>query len=224
MDHQVEHVAEKVRALLASEGSGHDWEHIRRVWQTALRLGREEGADEALVSLTALLHDVDDRKLTGDASSEELLPTTTALLREADVEPDTAQLISDYIRSIGFSKAITGEQATAKVAMVVADADYLDAMGFVGVARCFTYGGHKGRAIFLPEVTPAEIKGREHYTTLQNPSINHFFEKLLKLKDMMRTDAGKREAAIRDRRMREYLRGFFEEVVAPKEWFDLLHS
>ena len=211
-------VAQAVEAYLKHEGSGHDWQHIYRVWQTAKKLGVAERADMQVVELAALLHDVDDYKLTDDPTSEEKLPTARRMMAEAGIPASVAETVCTTIKSTGYSKSLAGGGVRSLEAHILSDADQLDALGAVGIGRTFAYCGHKGFGMFDPESVPMDKPTREAYVKGGAPSVTHFFEKLLKLRGMMFTEAGKAEAAKRHERMVVFLEAFFEEAAAPAVW------
>lgn len=185
------------RDLFAGDASGHDFEHTLRVFHTVQHIAREEGADQGIVCLAALLHDVDDAKLSPGTAAT--LGNARAFLEAHDVEGGEAEAVLTAIREVSFSKN-GGEEPSTLEAACVRDADRLDAIGAIGVARAFAFGGSRGRALHDPT-------GRDQATT-----IAHFHDKLLLLKDMMCTRAGRRLAEGRDR----YLRSFLDEFMA--EW------
>jgi uncharacterized protein len=215
-------VAELVKAKLSGEGSGHDWEHIERVWKTIQTLAREENADIELAELAALLHDVDDAKLTGDLTTEKTLPTAHRFMQEVGLPEARQEQVAHIIRGSGYHKSLDGQGGVTLEQNLLSDADYLDAIGAIGIARCFAYGGHKSRPIFTPGDAPRETISRADYVFTKTNSVNHFFEKLLRLKDKMTTRSGKAEATKRHARMVHYLNDFFAETAAPRAWFDLL--
>jgi len=221
-DTRMRAVAGAVRHLLENEGSGHDWQHIMRVWLTARKLAEEEGADIEVVSLAALLHDVDDRKVTGDAATEDVLPGARRIMSEAGVPSALAETVCETIRMTGFHRSLEGSRTRTVEAGILSDADQLDAVGAVGIARTFVYGASRGRPMFSPDVMPMTGFTREQYDANRGSTVAHFFEKLLKLRGMMATGAGRREADVRHARMVSFLDAFFEETAAPKEWRDLL--
>jgi uncharacterized protein len=207
-----------VKAFHEHEGSGHDWQHIRRVCTTAGTLAREEEADLDIVMLMALLHDVDDRKLTGDINTEKTLPAARSIMTEADLDPETIEKVLAGIGSIGFHKALSGDVDRNLEAQIVSDADQLDAIGAIGIARTFVYGAFKNRQMFVPDEIPMETFTKEQYAANTGSTVAHFFEKLLKLHTMMHTKAGRREGQTRHNMMVAYLDAFFREVDAPEEW------
>ena len=217
-------VAAAVESHLKHEGSGHDWQHIYRVWQTARKLAEEEGANLEIVNLAALLHDVDDRKLTGDDTSEDLLPTARKIMAEAGIDAQTAETVCTTIKSTGYAKSLGEGKTRTLEAHILSDADHMDGIGAIGIARVFTYGGSKGRFMFNPDEEIAAIHTRESYAKSQVSSIGHFFEKLLKLRTHMHTPSGKAEAEKRHQRMVNFLDNFFEESSAPQIWKDRLEA
>jgi uncharacterized protein len=217
-------VADAVEAMLSNEGSGHDWQHIRRVVYAADKLARAEGANLKVVVLSAYLHDVDDRKVTGDITSETTLANAIRIMQDAGVADDVAQTVLETIRLTGFHKSLGRIVNRTLEAHILSDADQLDAIGAVGIARTFVYGASKHRPMFTPDEAPMSNFDKESYVKNEGSTVAHFFEKLLKLRTMMHTDAGRREAAIRHERMVDYLDAFFEEVNAPREWYDRLEA
>ena len=185
------------RDLFAGDASGHDFEHTARVCRAASRIATEEGARRDIVCLAALLHDMDDAKLSPQTSAS--LGNACAFLASHDVSHDDAEAVLTAIREVSFSKNGDTPPSTLEAACV-RDADRLDAIGAIGIARAFAYGGSHGRALHDPS-------GADRQTT-----IAHFYDKLLRLKGMMRTEAGRQLADGRDR----YLREFLDEFVA--EW------
>nr|WP_250808404.1 HD domain-containing protein [Neorhizobium tomejilense] len=221
---QISAVASLVEELHLHEGSGHDWQHIRRVWLTAENIGRKMGADILVVAAAALLHDADDRKLTGDIATEDALPTARCIMAKSGMETAVIERVCDTVRMIGFHKSLKGIQPDTLEAMVVSDADQLDAIGAVGIARTFVYGASRQRAMFDPDRLPMTEFTAAQYDKDEGHTVSHFFEKLLKLRERMFTEAGRIEADRRHRRMVDFLEGFFEETSAQEAWSELLSS
>ena len=215
-------VARDVRDLLTGEGSGHDWEHIARVWHTAKSFARQEKADPVVVSLAALLHDVDDRKLTGDVTTETALPSARRIMAKAGIGDDLIETVCGTICQTGFHKSLKSEVARTVEAHILSDADQLDAIGAIGIARTFVYGASRQRPLFEPDSYPMTEFTAAQYDANRGSTVNHFFEKLLKLRGMMFTDAGRQEAERRHRRMVSFLAALFEETGAPSAWAELL--
>ena len=192
----IDKAIEFAREIFAGDGSGHDFDHTMRVYRMATRLAEEEGAELEIVRLAALLHDVDDRKISPETCENYLRAVT--FLKENGAEDETIGKIVEIISQVSFS-AHKGIPTTLE-GKCVQDADRLDAIGAIGIARTFAYGGSRGRRMHDPH-------GQDPDATVQ-----HFYDKLLLLKDSMNTATGKRLAQHRD----EFMRGFLEEFYA--EW------
>ncbi len=206
----IEKTEQYVKNKLQGEGTGHDWWHIHRVRNTALRLGKMEGADLFIVELAALLHDIADHKFhDGD---EEIGPTTARnWLESLGVNEPVINQVCTIIRNISFKGAEVETKMDTIGGKVVQDADRLDALGAIGIARAFAYGGHKGRELYNPEIKPESHTTFEAYKKSSGPTLNHFYEKLFLLKDRMNTRAGKQEAEKRHQFMKEFVDQFLSE-------------
>lgn len=200
-----------VRKTLENAEGGHDWWHIHRVWLNAHRIAEKEEADMLVVELAALLHDIADSKFhNGD---EEIGPKMAgSFLKHFNVDEETIIHVQQIIRNISFKSGFDQKTFHSKELEIVQDADRLDAIGAIGIARAFSYGGFKGREIFNPEVEPNLNMTKEEYKNSAAPSINHFYEKLLLLKDKMNTQTGKKLAEQRHQFMEQYLQHFFDEA------------
>lgn len=206
----IDRTADHVRDALSGEGSGHDWHHIERVWRLAKRIGEAEAADMAVVELAALLHDIADWKAHGGDPT--VGPKTAmAWLTAQGLDVDAVQHVGRIIANISFKGAKVEQPTLSAEGKVVQDADRLDAIGAIGIARAFAYGGSKGRAIYEPACRPTEHDSAEAYLNSQGTTVNHFYEKLLLLRDRMNTKTGRAIAEERHRFMEEYLRRFYEE-------------
>jgi uncharacterized protein len=206
----IEQTVEYVQKSLEGEGTGHDWWHTYRVWRNALYIGEREGADLFIVQLAALLHDIADWKFHG--GDETVGPKRAREWLEAlHVKQDVVDCVCEIIHDISFKGAGVKSHMGTKEGMVVQDADRLDAMGAIGIARVFAYGGHKGREIYNPYIKPQRHETFEQYKNSKSPSINHFYEKLLLLKDLMNTKAAGEIAEDRHNFMLRYLEEFFKE-------------
>lgn len=183
------------RNVFAGDASGHDFDHTLRVYHMATRMAIEEGADLQIVQLAALLHDVDDRKLSPETYEGKLRAVN--FLKENGLENEKIQEIIDIISRISFSAQLPPPESIE--GKCVRDADRLDAIGAIGIARTFAYGGSRGRRMHDPEGVD------------KNSSIQHFYDKLLRLKDTVHTPAGRRMAEERDRFMRQFLEQFYGE-------------
>lgn len=206
----IDRTAEHVRRMFAGDASGHDWWHVYRVWQTALRLGREERADLHVVQLAALLHDIADWKFHGgdETAGPRAARAWLAGLGEPAV---TIDHVCQIIDQISFKGAGVPTPMSTLEGRVVQDADRLDAIGAIGIGRAFAYGGHAGRAMYDPQVSPVQHESFAAYKKNSGPTLNHFYEKLLLLKDRMNTVAGRRLAEGRHRFMEQFVTRFLAE-------------
>jgi uncharacterized protein len=178
--------AAHVQEALSGDGTGHDWWHVHRVWKTAQRIGRAEGADMLVVELAALLHDIADWKLNdGDSAVGPRL--AKEWLDSQGLEPAVTDHVCQIIAGISFKGAGVEQPSLSLEGQVVQDADRLDAMGAIGIARAFAYGGAKGRMIYDLAAKPAEHRTAEEFLKNGGTTINHFYEKLLLLRDRMNT-------------------------------------
>lgn len=200
-----------VRQTLSDAEGGHDWWHIHRVWVNAKKIAAGGDADMLVVELAALLHDIADSKFhDGD---EEIGPAMAAeFLRAVPVDENTVLHVVQIIRNISFKSGFDKPSFRSNELDIVQDADRLDAMGAIGIARAFSYGGFKGREIYNPEIKPNMTMSKEEYKRSTAPSINHFYEKLLLLHGKMNTPRGRELAQQRHRFMEQYLAEFFQEV------------
>jgi uncharacterized protein len=199
-----------VRETLENAEGGHDWWHIHRVWLNSKHIAANEAADLLVVELAALLHDIADSKFhNGD---EEIGPETAGkFLRELNLDEAIIAHVQQIIRHISFKASFSKAAFHSKELEIVQDADRLDAIGAIGIARAFSYGGFKGREIYNPEIKPNLNMTKEEYKNSSTPSINHFYEKLLLLKDKMNTTTGKLIAEQRHHFMEIYLQQFYLE-------------
>lgn len=206
----IKRTADYVKSRLDGEGSGHDWWHIYRVWKNALHIGKKECADLFVVQLAALLHDIADWKFhEGDDSIGPKL--AGEWLEKLDVDENIISNVCEIIKGISFKGAGVKSKIKTKEGMVVQDADRLDAIGAIGIARAFAYGGHKGREIYNPNIKPEKHETFEQYKNNKGTTINHFYEKLLLLKDLMNTPSARKIAEERHSFMEQYLDRFFKE-------------
>lgn len=196
-----------IRELLEGEGSGHDWWHIHRVRNNALNIAKAYQADVFIIEMAALLHDIADHKLhNGD---EEIGPRKAAEWMNNIQIPKVDQVhILQIMQEVSFSKGKTPSTLEGKI---VQDADRLDAIGAIGIARTFAFGGYKKREIYNPEIPPVKYASLEDYKKNTNPTLNHFYEKLLLLKDMMNTEEARKIAEKRHAFMETYLNQFYGE-------------
>jgi uncharacterized protein len=197
-----------VRDQLGRDSSGHDWWHIARVTTLARTLAREEGADPFVCELAALLHDIADDKIAGD--EETGLRTVRGWLDAHGVDNEAAGHVMEIIATMSFGGGNRPPMATIE-GKVVQDADRLDAIGAIGIARAFAFGGSRGRALHDPDDAPRQYTSKAAYRASTGSTINHFHEKLLLLKGRMNTDCARRLAAERHRFMEVFLAEFAAE-------------
>jgi len=199
-----------VRQELANAEGGHDWFHIERVYKNALLIAEEEDVNLDIIALGALLHDIADAKFhQGD---ETVGPKKAQqFLQQQNVEPATIEQVIKIIENISFKGGNFQQQFHSKELAIVQDADRLDALGAIGIARTFNYGGFKNRKLYDPAIAPKLNMTKEEYKKGDNPTINHFYEKLLLLKDRMNTQKGKQIAQERHLFMEKFLEQFYAE-------------
>lgn len=200
-----------VKQQLENAEGGHDWFHTIRVFNNVKLIAKGENVDDLVVALGALLHDIADSKFhDGD---ETIGPRVAReFLFEHNVDSSVIEHVVKIIENISFNKSLeAGEKFISLELQVVQDADRLDAIGAIGIARCFNYGGFKNRKMFDPDIQPNLNMTKEEYKKSKAPTINHFYEKLLLLKDKMNTKTGKRIAKERHKYMEEFLDQFYAE-------------
>jgi len=199
-----------VKEKLNDAEGGHDWFHIERVYKNALLIAKDTDCDITVVQLGALLHDIADSKFhNGD---ETIGPKTARLFLESEnVEEVIIQHVVNIIENISFKGGNFEKKFSSIELNIVQDADRLDAIGAIGVARAFNYGGFKNRALYDPEIAPVTNMTKEEYKKNNAPTVNHFYEKLLLLKDKMNTETGKQIAAERHKYMELFLAQFYAE-------------
>jgi len=201
---------EYIKAKLMGEGSGHDWWHVYRVWKNAIHIGKQESVDLFVVELAALLHDVADWKFHD--GNEEIGPQVAKdWLESLGVSEEIVSHVCQIIKDISFKGAGVVTAMKTTEGMVVQDADRLDALGAIGIARTFAYGGSKNREMYNPDINPEMHASFEQYKKSQETSINHFYEKLLLLKELMNTATAKQIAEKRHAVMEDYLAQFYRE-------------
>lgn len=209
-DQWISQTIEFVRETLAGAEGGHDWFHIERVWKTTQTIAAQEPVDRTVAELAALLHDIADAKFHG--GNDEVGPAKAgAFLASIDVPVHIAAQVVQIIRDISFKGGRHEVQHRTPELDVVQDADRLDAIGAIGIARAFSFGGYKQRALYDPSVPPDMHMDAATYRKSTAPTINHFYEKLLLLKDRMNTVSGRKMAEQRHRFMEQYLGQFYAE-------------
>ena len=202
----------RVQKALAKDATGHDWHHIERVRRLAAHIAKAEGVDMFLVDLLALLHESADYKLIGKKTEGQALLETRNFLTKIGLEDTQAEEVIYVIGSQSFSKSgISGQKLDSLAGQCLQDADRLEAIGAIGIARCFMHAGVKGAPIHDPAIPPKTTLNSAEYKQHKNTAINHFYEKLLKLKDLMNTKEGKKLAGHRHKFMEEFLSEFLQE-------------
>jgi uncharacterized protein len=199
-----------VKQQLENAEGGHDWFHIERVYKNALLIAKEETCDLTVVKLGALLHDIADSKFhKGD---ESLGPEIARdFLKSQNVSEEVILHVVAIIENISFKGGNFEKEFRSKELDIVQDADRLDALGAIGIARTFNYGGFKNRSLYDPNIQPNLNMSKEEYKNSNAPTLNHFYEKLLLLKDKMNTETGKKIALERHRYMENFLSQFYAE-------------
>lgn len=212
MDKQeiINKTVEHVRGILTGEGSGHDWFHVERVWKTAKFLAEKENADFFVVEMAALLHDIADWKLNGGDEKAGLRKVEDWLVERRVAKEEKAHILF-IIDNMSFSKEMEGKKINTVEGFVVQDADRLDALGAIGIARTFAYGGKHSRPLYDPAVAPKSFDDFEEYKKYKTTSLNHFYEKVLFLKDRLNTQAARELGEKRHAFVEGYLKQFLEE-------------
>ena len=210
MQNLVDRVAAHIKARFLAESSGHDWHHINRVWQLTRRIAAQEGADSQIAELGALVHDIADWKFhDGDDSVGPR--EAEALLRREGATEEVIAAVVDIVATISYKGAGVTTAMQTLEGQCVQDADRLDAIGAIGIARCFAYGGHAGRLLHDPDEAPVLHQTAAAYKASKGASLNHFYEKLFLLKDRMNTPTGRALAEPRHRFMENFVAQFLEE-------------
>ncbi|MFT4313398.1 MAG: HD domain-containing protein [Candidatus Woesearchaeota archaeon] len=206
----IQKTVEYVKDTLSHAEGGHDWWHVYRVWKLSQKIAKTEKVDTFVVELGALLHDIADSKFyDGD---ETIGPQKARqFLESLDVQEHIIQHVANIVAHISFKGGNYKQTFKTPELDIVQDADRLDAMGAIGIARTFNFGGHKGREIYNPNIKPNINMNKEEYKNSTSPTLNHFYEKLLLLKDRMNTNTGKSIAEQRHIFMEKYLDEFYAE-------------
>jgi len=207
-------VIDKVKKYLEknfkNESTGHDYWHFLRVWKIAIYIAKKEGGDMFVIELGALLHDVADWKFHG-GNHQTGIDKAKKLLRDFKVDNNIIDHICHIINNISFKGADVKNDMKTKEGKIVQDADRLEAIGAIGIARVFAYGGHTGREIYNSSIKPKMHKSFRDYKNSKSTSINHFYEKMLLIKDRMNTKTAKKIAQRRHEFLQDYLKQFFKE-------------
>ncbi|GAJ99275.1 HD domain-containing protein [Geomicrobium sp. JCM 19055] len=208
MKDQIEVTKQYVQSLLLNERTGHDWYHIERVTKLAHYIAEREGANLFIVKMAALLHDLADDKVAADEESG--LKQVVDWLKSQEIPFEDQQKILSIITTISF-KGGNGSPVESLEAKVVQDADRLDALGAIGIARTFVYAGAKGDPMYDPTIDVRDKMTKEEYRHGKSSAIHHFYEKLLKLRGLMNTKTGKQLANERHEQLKQFLKTFFQE-------------
>lgn len=206
----IQQVEQFIRKKFEKDGSGHDWWHIHRVRNNALLIAKTESVDMEIIELAALLHDIADHKFY-DGNLLEGPSQARKLLLELGLDEESIGRITTIIAEVSYKGAGVETPVSSLESAIVQDADRLDAIGAIGIARAFAYGGHKNRLLYHPDKSPTEHDDFEAYRKDEGATINHFYEKLLLLKDRMNTNTAKSIAAERHAFMENYLDKFYRE-------------
>ena len=219
----IEKVKKQVSELLNKDNSGHGMDHINRVLELSLKFAEKENANKDIVSLIALLHDVDDYKLFGMNNAENLT-NTKKIMEDCNVDKNTQEQVCLALSNIGYSKRLKGNCPTTLEGKIVSDADMCDALGANGILRVYTYSLKNGKPFFNKDIFPIEDISAEKYTRrCADSSVCHIFEKILKLKSLMLTESGKEEAKSRHQIIVDFLFHLFDEENVP-EWTRYLNE
>jgi uncharacterized protein len=199
-----------VKETLKDAESGHDWFHIERVWKIAKQISKLENCDHFIVEMAALLHDIADSKF--HLGNEEIGPELALkYMNSIQIDEEISTQIVNIIRNISFKGGHKHSDFNSIELQIVQDADRIDALGAIGIARAFNYGGFKNRSLYDPDIKPQLNMSKEAYKNSSAPTINHFYEKLLLLKDKMNTKSGKKMAEERHLFMEKFLEQFYKE-------------
>ena len=201
---------ELVKQKLEGTESGHDWFHIERVWKLSLHIQEKEGGDKLVIELAALLHDIADPKFH---NGDETIATkiVTEFLTEQKVNQETISKVIFIIENMSFKNRNDAPKDLPLELKIVQDADRLDAIGAIGIARTFNFGGYKNNLMYHPEIQPKLAQSKEEYKKSNGTTINHFYEKLLLLKDLLNTKTAKEIAEHRHQFMLQFLDEFYKE-------------
>ncbi len=219
----IEDVKQEVKKLLYTDNSGHGMDHINRVLNLSLKFAKKEKANIKIVALIALLHDVDDYKLFGMENSKKLT-NAKRIMNTCNIEKSIQNQVCHALNNIGYSKRLQGHFPITIEGKIVSDADMCDTLGANGILRIYTYCAKNGKPFFDRTIFPIENITAEQYTSkCADSSVCHMFEKILKLKDLMLTDSGKKESKNRHQIIVDFLYHLFDEENVP-EWTDYLNT
>ena len=205
----IREIEKRLKKKMAEETTGHDWWHAWRVTNTAEKIAKKEGGDLFIIKLGALFHDLEDWKFHGLKNSRTGI--AEKWLKELGADKKTIDHVCHIIKNVSFKGAGVKNKMKTKEGKIVQDADRLDVIGAIGIARTFTYGGYKGRKMYDPKIKPKFHKTFYHYKNSGYTSINHFYEKILLCKDMLNTETAKKIAISRHKFTEKFLKQFLGE-------------
>lgn len=222
---KIEYIKKSVSELLGNGFGGHDDKHVFRVYDTAMKFCDEiPEADRDLVAAAALMHDCDDYKLFGEESAR-LMTNTKRILAGSGFDDNFTEKCIGIVKTIGYSKRLSGITPDCIEGKIVSDADMSDATGLIGIIRCIEYRAYRserGEPFFDPDCLPTEMDAEKYKQTTYCPVVNHFFDKMFKLRDMALTEPGRRCISKKHETIFNFLKTYFDEVNAPQVWKDLL--
>ena len=207
----IESVKSKIKDQFEGDSSGHDWFHIERVWKMAKQIAIQENANIFITELGALLHDIADHKFVENHEKESIKRVRKILSPYLDITNDEINAVEHIVLNCSYKGGVETNKMQSLEGKIVQDADKLDAIGAIGIARTFAFGGKFGSILYDPNIKPMEHKSLESYQKNRTHTINHFYEKLLKLKDLMHTETGKKIALKRHQFMESFLNEFYNE-------------
>ena len=199
-----------VKTNFIKESTGHDWWHIKRVHDLAIKINEKEKKNSFIIEMIALLHDVFDEKFSKGNVVENLIELMKKLNIYNEIDKDDLENILNSINNLGYKGGFNTAEISEE-GKIVQDADRIDSIGAIGIARCFAFGGKKGNTIYNPDMGIIEIQNYEEYRNKERHSINHFYEKLLKIKDTINTETAKEIAIERTKYMENFLDEFYKE-------------
>lgn len=206
----IQAVEKQVKKQFENEGTGHDWYHIDRVRKIALKIHEKEGGNRDIIELAALLHDISDHKFNG-GDFDKGAKVTDEILTQLNVDEETKTAVAIIVKNVSYKGSGVEDDMESLEGKIVQDADRIDAIGAIGIARTFAYGGAINQPIYDPTISPKLNQSKESYVNERSHTVNHFYEKLLLLKDRMHTEKGKQIAEERTVFMQDYLSQFYEE-------------
>jgi uncharacterized protein len=210
MEEKIEQIRKIVKDKFLNHEGSHDWFHIERVYNLAIYLQEKEGGDKSIIELAALLHDILDHKYNG-GDWQAGATSAKKIMKEVGLTSDVADKVANVISQVSFKGAKVQDDVESIEAQIVQDADRLDAIGAIGIARAFSYGGSKNRPLYHPEVEPILHASKEEYAKSVSHTVNHFYEKLFLLKDLLKTNTGKELAGKRHQIMKNFIQDFYDE-------------